>query len=74
MEVLHLQLNPYLTSEHAAQSHFSQKNSLLYAVHQQPIRHVFPPDKGRTKQLMWVRSVGNTEGRENCQLSTTGWL
>jgi hypothetical protein len=69
-----LKLNSHLTSKHAAQSHFSQINSLLYAVHQQQLRHVFPPDKRATKQVLWVRSVGKAERRDNYQLSTTGWL
>jgi len=69
-----LRLNSHLTSKHAAQSHFSHINSLLYAVHHQQIRHVFPPDKRATKQVLWVRSVVKAERRENYQLSTTGWL
>jgi len=72
--IITLKLNSHLTLEHTAQSHFSQINSLLYAVHQQPTRHVVLPDKRATKQVLWVRSVGNAERRENCQLSTTGSL
>ena len=69
-----LQLSSHITSNHAAQSHFLQTNSLLYSFHQQATHHVFPPDKWATKQPLWVRSVGRAERRENYQLSTAGWL